>query len=199
MKSFRQFFFGKGNLASYSCDEFRRLLLLCEHQQRSLERQIEDQEKSKERIFKSAARSGSSDRQKRLAAERIVSIERTIQNLDRRVRLISKEIQFARRLLELKDSQAIKSKESILKGISREDLVEIVQQVSIKRILREEDCLDLLKVLETTDQPLTDSLESPQVLEIHRQICELAEQNLVTKNVSTTAETSSMKSRDSRE
>jgi hypothetical protein len=198
MKSFRQVFFGKKNLKSYSRDELRRLLLLGEHQQRSLERQIEDQEKSKEHIFKSATQTGSSDRQKRFAAERIASIERTIQNLDRNIRLISTETQIARRLLELKDSQAIKSKASILDRISIDDLVSIVQGDSIERVLREENYLELLKALELTDQPLSNTQESPQVLEIYRQICEVAEQTLATENAVTTAETSVLKSRDSR-
>lgn len=170
--------FGKKTLESISQDELRRLVLMGENKERSLLRQIDEQEKAKERIFNSAATAASTDRQKRLAAERIVTIDRTICGLDQRVRVVANETRAARLVLELKQAKSMQHKKSILDRISASELADIIHGQAIDNQIVEENYRLIESILgSSTESPLYPT-ETPQVREIYRQICEIAEKNL---------------------
>ena len=193
-----QKWFGKRNLESISQDELRRLVLLGENKERSLHRQIDEQEKAKERLFHSATTTASTDRQKRLAAERIASIERTICGLDQSVRVVANETRIARRVLELKQAKSKYRNKSILDRISATELAEIIQGEAVDHQIAEENYRVIESILDgSTESPLYQA-ETPQVREIFRQICEVSEKNLGMQTETAQSEATELKNGNTR-
>jgi len=198
MKSIRETLFGKKKLESFSTDELRRLILLGESKERTLLRQLDEQEKAKERIFKSVTSVASSDRQKRHDAERIAAMERTIQSIDQTIRGISAETRLVRRVLEVKEARAKKREKSFLERVSATDLARLIEQDDIERKLREENVRMVEEVLDGVADNTFNQYESPQVMEIMRQIREVAEKNLGLESQSTKTEVETVKGQDTR-
>ncbi len=177
MKSIRSFLAGKKKITSLSQDELRRLVLLGENKERSLQRQIDAHEKTKETLFHSVTHAPSSDRQKRFTAQKMAALENTIQSLDRAMRAVSIETRVVQCAIETKASKSRRSEASLLDGYSVEDLTKRMQQIAVDEQLRDERHNEIEAAFEGAQESYSLS-ESGRVMEIFRQIVEVSDANL---------------------
>lgn len=177
MKSIRSLLFGKKKITSLTQDELHRLVLLGENKERSLQRQIETHEKTKENLFHSVTHAPSTDRQKRFTAQKMAALENSIQSLERTLRTISVEARIVQRAMETKVSKSRRSESSLLDAFSIEDLTKKMQQTAVDEQLRDERHNEIQSAFEGAQE--TYSLgESARVMEIFRQIVEVSDANL---------------------
>jgi hypothetical protein len=177
MTSIRSLLFGKKKITSLTQDELHRLVLLGENKERSLQRQIDAHEKTKENLFHSVTHAPSTDRQKRFTAQKMAALENSIQGLERTLRAVSVETRIVQRAMETNVSKSRRSESSLLDKFSIEDLTKRMQQIAVDEQLRDERHNEIQSACEGANE--TYSLgESARVMEIFRQIVEVSDANL---------------------
>lgn len=177
MRSLQSLLLGKKKLTSLGQDQLRRLVLLGENKERSLQRQIDTHEKTKENLFRSVTHAPSSDRQKRFTAQKIASLEYTIQSLDRALRTVAMETRFVQRMMELKDTRSKHSNSLLLDSFAVSNLSSQIQQISVDEQLRDERHNEIQAALDGASSTYAQG-ESARVMEIFRQIVEVSEASL---------------------
>jgi hypothetical protein len=177
MKSIRKMIFGKRSLMNLPPDDLRRMILMGENKERTLQRQIDAQEKIKENLFHSVTNSASSERQKRFAAQKIDALERTILGLDRALQSVSMETRMVQRVLELRALRPRKPESCILHDFSAADLARRIEVLNVEEQIEAEKRAEMDAIL---DGSIEQSIfaESPRVVEILRQINEFSETSL---------------------
>jgi hypothetical protein len=180
MKSIRYMIFGKRSLMNLPPDDLRRMILMGENKERTLQRQIDAQEKIKENLFHSVTNSPSSERQKRFAAQKIDALERTILGLDRALQSVSMETRMVQRVLELKALRPKKSERSILHDVSTTDLARRIEVFNVEEQIEAEKRAEMDAILDGSSEQSIFA-ESPRVVEILRQINEFSETSLGTE------------------
>jgi hypothetical protein len=172
--------FGKRSLMNLPPDDLRRMILMGENKERTLQRQIDAQEKIKENLFHSVTNSPSSERQKRFAAQKIDALERTILGLDRALQSVSMETRMVQRVLELKALRPKKSERSILHDVSTTDLARRIEVFNVEEQIEAEKRAEMDAILDGSSEQSIFA-ESPRVVEILRQINEFSETSLGTE------------------
>jgi len=180
MKSIRNMIFGKRSLMSLPPDELRRLVLMGENKERTLQRQIDAQERTKESLFNSVANVPSTERQKRFAAQKIEALERTILGLDRTLQSIAMETRMVQKVLEMKAIKPKGTERSILHNVSTRDLARSIEVRNVELQIEAEKRSEIDAILEGNSEQSIFS-ESPRVVEILRQINDFAESSLGTE------------------
>lgn len=196
MKSIRTLLLGKRKITSLSQDELRRLVLLSENKERSLQREIETHEKTKESLFQSVTNTPSSDRQKRFTAQKMAALENTIQSLDRTLRAVSLNTRIAQRAMETKVNKSRRSDSSLLDAFCINDLTKKMQDIAVDEHLRNERYNEIEAAFEGAQESYTHG-ESARVMEIFHQIVAVSDANLGSEPKTTQTESSVMNQRTS--
>jgi hypothetical protein len=195
MKPILMAFFRKKSLHSLPLDELRRLVLLGENKERALQRQIDAKERMKETLFNSVTNVPSSEREKRFAAQKIESMERTITGIDRALQMISAETRFVQRVLEMKEYSSKHSSTSLLSRFSLQGTAKLFEERAIEDQMQREDAIAMEQVFESTSEASV-TAESSRVMEILRHMKEVSEKTFEMDAVVGKSQESVMKDRN---
>jgi len=160
----------KVRLEDLSLDDLRREKVRLDQEERKLLARLRDLEKRKKVLFAEGVRN-SSEREQRAIARRIKDLDVEARNLDRLLRVVSKQQRILNGLIQIKESARVMQSTGIsriLKEIDLQDLILYIDQASVDGEFHLDKFDELIRTLEQADAVSPEIAEDEDVLDIVR-------------------------------
>lgn len=168
LDSIKNMFDRKRSIEDLSFDELRKEKIRLEQEEGKLVRRVEDLEEQKQQLFLKG-KDESSHRQKRIMATKIKELDVQGKNLDKSLRLISRQLRIINGFIQIKENEQLLEKAGVFDFISDIDLSTLqryVEEASIEGAFQLDKFQEILDAIEETEKVVGEFEEDRDILEI---------------------------------